>query len=225
MSVLVIGDVVSRLRQIIKAERQDSFITDRYLYQLFKKHAALVMKRLDEKGRLMAFNAVFETLDFVELEEVDKVEASCLRIKSYSTFMRTKESLPIFTEGAWGPMVRSITSLSGDDSVNFTTLDMYNLMAKQSSFRYNKEKYCWYLNDRFYFPNINWPAVRIEGIFEDDISRFKCNSDEQCLPRQQQSLNVPDYILADVEKQVLQELGFSLQVPSDSTHDAQNPNR
>src|ERR1043165_6901405 len=120
MSVLVIGDITSRLREIVKAVRQDSFITDRYLYQLFKKHAALVMKRLDEKGKLISFNAVFETLDFVELEEVDKVEASCLRIKSYSTFRRTKETLPIFTEGAWGPMVRSITSLDGAESLQFT---------------------------------------------------------------------------------------------------------
>lgn len=225
MSVLVIGDICSRLRETVKAVRQDSFVTDRQLYMLFKKHASLVMKRLDEKGKLMAFNSVFETLDFVELEEVDKVEANCLRIKSYSTFMRTKETLPIFTEGAWGPMVRSITSLSGDDSVNFTTLDMYNLMAKQPSFRYNKEKYCWYLNDRFYFPNVNWPAIRVEGIFEDDISKFKCNSDEKCLPRQQQSLNVPDYILSEVEGMVMKDFAFSLQVPSDNLHDAVNPNR
>lgn len=225
MSVLLIKDVVSRIRELTKNVRQDSFTTDRAIYMLFKKHAAIVMKRLDEKNKLMAFNAVFETLDYVELEEVDKVEANCMNIKSYATFRRTKETLPIFTEGAWGPMCRSITAIDGSDSVQFTTLDMYNLMSKNRNFRYNKEKYCWYLNDRFYFPNVNWPAVRVEGIFEGDISKFKCCSDEKCTPRQEQSLNVPDYILQEVEASVLRDYGLSLQIPADQVHDNINNNR
>jgi len=197
MSMLVIGDVCSRLRGLIKANRQDAFITDRYLYSLFRKHASLSIKRLDEKGRLMAF----------------------------SSFRKTTLPIPVFTEGKWGPMVRSITSLDGSTPFQLTSLDNYVILSNQKNFKYNKTKYCWYLNDRIYFPDVDYPAIRIEGMFEEDISIFKCNYDDKCKPRQQQSLNVPDHLLSEIEANVLKDLGFSQHIPSDQEHDNININR
>lgn len=225
MSLLVIGDVVSRLRGLVKGVRQDSFLTDRFLYSLFKKHSALAIKRLNEKRGLMAMNSVYETLDYVKLEESDKIEAECMGIKSYATFRRTCSPIPVFTEGKWGPMIRGITSLDGSTIFKLTTHDQYQVISKSKDFRFNSTKYAWYLNDRLYFPNIDYPAVRIEGMFEEDISMYKCSYDDKCKPRQQQSLNIPDYLLADIEKAVLQDLGVSLQIPSDMNHDAININR
>lgn len=217
MSQTIIGDVCSRIRNLTKGYKQDSFLTDKEIYLLFKKHAALVMKRLDEKGKLIKFSAVFETLDYVELEEVDRVEATCMGVKSYTTFRRTKLTMPMFTEGAMGPMINSITSIDGSTACQIIrNIDLYNYMTRQKNFKYNDTKYCWFLNDRLYFPNVSWPAVRIEGIFEDDISEFKCcNYEDKCKPRQQQSLNVPDYVLSEIETNVLKDLGIQLQLPED----------
>ncbi len=225
MSILTISVVTSRLRSLIKAERQDSWVTDKFLYSIFRKHAALSIKRLDEKKRLMAFNSIFETLDYVALEECDRIEAGCSGVKSYKTFRKTKLPIPVFTEGIWGLMVRSITSLDGSTPLQLTNLDNYIVLSKQKNYKYNKTLYCWYLNDRLYFPDINWPAVRIEGMFEEDISDFKCCDEDRCKPRQQQSLNIPDYLLSEIENNVLKELGVSIQIPTDPSHDAQNPNR
>lgn len=229
MAELLIGDVCSRLRGLIKEVRQDGFLTDKFLYSIFKKHASVVIKRLDEKKSMMAMNSVYETLDWVELIECDKVEAGCMGIKSYSTFMKTKEAIPVFTEGKWGPMVRSITSLDGSVIFKLTTHDQYNAVSNSQSFRFNTTQYAWYLNDRMYIAikpgKIGYPAVRIEGMFDDDISNFKCNYDDKCKPRQEQSLNVPDWILADVERACLQELGFAFQIPSDNMHDNINVTR
>lgn len=225
MSQLIIGDVTSRLRGLVKGVRQDSFLTDRFLYSLFKKHAALAIKRLDEKKSMMAMNSVYETLDYVKLEECDKVEAGCMGIKSYSTFKRTCSPIPVFTEGKWGPMIRSITSLDGSTIFKLTTHDQYQVLSKQKDFVFNTWKYAWYLNDRLYFPNIPYPAVRIEGMFEEDIAMYKCNYDTKCQPRQEQSLNVPDFILAEIEAAVMKDLGYSMQIPSDSAHDNVNINR
>jgi len=221
MSVLTIGDVTSRLRGVIKSDRQDSWLTDKFIYSIFKKHAGLAIKRLDEKSRLLAFSSIFETLDYVKLEECDYIEAGCIGIKSYRTFRKTVLPMPIFTEGKWGPMVRSITSLDGSTPFQLTSLDNYAILSKQKNFRFNKTKYCWYLNDHLYFPNVDYPAIRIEGMFEEDISAFKCNYDDACKPRQQQSLNIPDYILSEIENNVLKEFGFMEKVPSDSQHDAE----
>jgi hypothetical protein len=223
MSTLTIGTVVSRVRNTLKANKQDSFLTDKEIYLLFRKHVSPVLKRLDEKGHLMKFSSVFETLDYVELVESDKVEACCSSVKSGSTFRKTKLTMPMFTEGYYGPMVNSITSLDG--SVVFKLVrnsDIYNLYTKNKDFQYNNWKYCWFLNDRLYFPNVQYPAVRIEGLFEDDISAFKCG-EEKCLPRQLQSINVPDFVLAEVEEAMRKELLGQMQTPPDVMIDGKSP--
>ena len=85
-----IGEVVSRIRQSIKAEVQDAFVTDRYIYSLVLKFAQLLMRRQDHANKLMKFNSVWQTLPYLELIEVDKVEAHCSGIKSGCIINRTK---------------------------------------------------------------------------------------------------------------------------------------
>lgn len=219
MSQLVIGDIISRIRNNMKANKLDSFLTDKEIYMLFKKHVSPVIRRLDEKGHMIKFSSVFETLDYVELCETDKVEAGCSPIRSGATFRKTKLPMPMFSEGYFGPMVNSITSLDG--SVVFKLVrnsDIYNLLAKSKDFKYNTWKYCWYLNDHIYFPNVDYPAIRIEGLFEEDISKFNCGKD-RCLPRQQQSLNIPDFVLEAVEEACIKSLMGQLQIPSDKMND------
>ena len=205
MSDTRIGDITSRIRGSVNMVRQDSFLTDKQIYSLFIKYAAVRIKQLDEKGnRLYNFSSIFETLDYVKLEECDWVEAGCTGIKSYRTFRRTCQPLPMFMEGKFGPMVRSITSLDGRTPFQLTSLDNYVLISKQKTFVYNTTKYCWWLNDHLYFPDVSYPAIRIEGMFQEDIS---------------------EYILADVEKLVLAELNNEMHIPSLVNHQAQAPTR
>lgn len=226
MSDTRIGTVVSRIRGSVNMVRQDSFLTDQRIYSLFLKYAAVRIKQLDDRGnRLYNFASIFETLDFVKLEETDWVEAGCSGIKSYRTIRRTCDSLPMFMEGKYGPVVRSITSLDGRTPFQMTSLDTYVLISKQKTFRYNTTKYCWWLNDHLYFPDVPYPAIRIEGMFQEDISKFKCNYEDCCKPRQEQSLNVPDYILAEIESNVIKELNGQMHIPSLVNHQAESPTR
>ncbi len=73
--------------------------------------------------------------------------------------------------------------------------------------------------------DIDSPAVRVEGIFDDDISAFKCCYEDRCKRRQDQSLNVPDFILTEIFEMIKRDLSLQLQVPSDNTQDIQSPLR
>jgi hypothetical protein len=97
-------------------------------------------------------------------------------------------------------------------------------MSRSKNFRFNKTKYYWYLDDYIYFPNIEWDAVRIEGIFEDDISDWTCEADS-CIIRSRQSFNVPDYLLGELETKVFQDLTGMMQIPTDFHNDKQNVTR
>lgn len=217
-----IGEVISRVRNQLKAVKQDAFLTDRFIYSVIIKHAKWLMKREDSGNKLMRFNSIFQTMDYVELIEVDKVEAQCTGIKSGCTFMRTKDKLPVFQQGYWGPLIRTVSSLDGSDELQPTNPSTFLSISNSKNFKYNKTKYYWYLNDYLYFPNIDWDAVRIEGVFEDDISDWKCDPSERCKVKQVQAFNVPDYLFAELESQVIKEMALMVQIPTDTVPDKQN---
>lgn len=219
-----IGDVLSRIRSQVKGVRQDALLTDRVIYSFVNKHAKWLMKREDSKNRLLGYSGAIQTLDFVELTEVDKVEACCTGLTSDCTIKRTKEKMPVFMQGYWGPLIRTIASLDGSVELQPTTPSQYLAMSRSKNFKYNKTQYYWYIDDYLYFPDIEWDAVRIEGIFEDDISSWSCDTDS-CIIRSDQTLNVPDYLFGEIESQVFKDLTGMLQVPVDPINDKQNAAR
>lgn len=216
-----IGDVCSRIRTRLKGKNQDALLTDRTIYSVVNKHAKWLMKREDSKNRLMAFSGVLQTLDYVELIEVDKVEACCTGLKSDCTIKRTKDKMPVFMQGYWGPLIRTVSSLDGSEELQPTVPSSYVAISKSKNSKYNKTKYFWYLDDYIYFPNLEWEAVRIEGIFEDDIANWTCEADS-CIERGDQTFNVPDYLLGEIEERVFQEFAGMMQIPSDIANDKQN---
>lgn len=221
MATNTIGDVISRIRTQIKAVKQDALLTDRAIYSFVQRHAKWLMKREDAKSRLMGFSSVMQTMDYVELIEVDKIEAGCTGLKSGCTFRRTKEKVPIFMQGYWGPLIRSVTSLDGSEELQPTIPTSYLHISKSKNFKFNKTHYYWYLNEYLYFPDIEWDAVRIEGIFEDDISMFKCTP-EDCVSRQDGIIGVPDFLLAELESNAFRDLMGMVQIPTDTANDKQS---
>ena len=220
-----IGDVVSRVRNQVKAEIEDAFVTDRYLYSLILKSAQLLMRRQDNANKLMKFNSIWQTLPFVELEEVDKIEAGCSGIKSGCTIKKTKLKLPIFMEGYWGPLVRTVSSIDGSIELSPTQPGTYTSMSKTTSFKYNKTKYFWWLNGYMYLPNVDWDAIKIEGVFEGDIGKWNCEPEDDCVPRYKQQFYVPEFLFAEIEQQVIQQLSLTMKVPSEDSDNKQNVNR
>jgi len=221
MARTTIGDIVSRVRNQVKSVRQDAFLTDRVIYSNILTHAKFLMKREDSKNKLMAFNGVMQVMDYVELITVDKVDAYCTGIKSDMTFKRTKEKVPVFLQGYFGPLIRTVSSLDSSEELQPILPSTFLHVGNSKNFKYNKTKYYWYLNDYLYFPNLDWEAVRIEGIFEDDISGFTC-ADDACKLKQDQLFNVPDYLLAEIENQVFKDFTGTMSIPSDTTYDKQH---
>ena len=130
-----IAEVVSRIRGQVKAEVQDAFITDRYIYSLVEKFAQILMRRQDFANKLMKFNSVWKTLPYVELIEVDKVEAQCSGIQSGCTIKRTRTRLPEMIEGYWGPLIRTISSIDGSQELQATQPGTYTSMTKTTTFK------------------------------------------------------------------------------------------
>ena len=214
-----IGESISRVRNTLKAVKEDPFLTDRTLYYSIIKYGKTLLKREDNQYRLMRVSSIFTVLPMMELIDVDKVEAGCMGVYSGCYFKRTKERIPDLLTGLQGPIFRTISSVDGSIELFRTDPGTFVSMTKTTTFKYNKRQYWWYLDGYVYFPNLEWDAVKIEAIFENDIET--CDSDK-CVIKQDQSLNIPDYLFSEIEQYVIKELTMSIQVPTDGADDSQN---
>ena len=133
--MVTIGEFVSRVRNLVKAVKQDAFLTDRFLYSLITKHAKWLMKREDSKNKLMRFSSVIQSIDYFELIEIDKVEAHCTGIKSDCTIKRTCDKVPTFMQGYFGPLIRAITSIDGSQQLQPTNPATYTSISNSKSFK------------------------------------------------------------------------------------------
>ena len=97
-------------------------------------------------------------------------------------------------------------------------------MTKTTTFKYNTTKYYWFLNDHLYFPNIEWDAIKLEGVFEGDVSTWNCDEDE-CVPRYLQNFYIPEFLFAEIEGQILNILLNTLKIPGEDADNKINPNR
>jgi len=208
-----IGEAISRVRNVIKAVTMDSFVTDRVIYSLIEKYAKMYIKRQDGQASRAKFGSLFKKLPCIELIDVDRVEACC-DIKSGCTIKRTKDQLPGVLEGSQGPLLRAITSVDSSVEAYRTTPMLYTSMTKTSAFKYNKSKYYWFMNGYIYIPNVEWDAVAVEGIFDTSISGFTC--DDPCKAIQDQYLNIPPELFAEIEQMVVQDFFKAAQIPSDA---------
>lgn len=222
---VLIGDVISRVRREIKAVKQDAFLSDRFLYSLIVKHANWLMKREDSANKLLKFDSIVQVLPYVELVDADRVDAGCRGIYSGCLIKKSKYCLPELFDGYGGPLFRAITSLDGIEEVTLTDPVIYVNITRQSSHKYNKAIYGWFLDGHLYFPNLEWDAVRVEGIFSGDVEGYGCGECSVCSLRQNQAFNVPGYLHGELESHVLNDLKMLMSVPSDPVDDKQSLTR
>tara|TARA_R100000655_G_scaffold32540_2_gene64396 strand:- start:9734 stop:10396 length:663 start_codon:yes stop_codon:yes gene_type:complete len=214
-----VGESISRVRNTLKAVKEDPFLTDRTIYLSILKYGQSLMKREDNQFRLMKVSNIFKTVPYMELIEVDKVDAACYGVYSGCYFKRTREKLPELLTGIQGPIIRTVSSVDGSIELFRTDPGTFSSMTKSTTFKYNKKQYFWFLDGYLYFPNLAWDAVKVEAIFENDVET--CDSDK-CVIRQEQSLNIPDYLFSEIEQYVVKELTMTMQVPADGSDDGQN---
>jgi len=214
-----IAESISRVRNVLKAVKEDPFLTDRQIYFAIQKYAKTLIKREDNQFRLMKMSSIFQVLPYVELIDVDKVEAGCLGIYSECYFKRSKDKLPSILDGMFGPIIRTVSSIDGGIEMFRTDPGTWVSIIRSTTFKYNTRKYFWYLNGYLYAPNVPWDAIRVEAIFENNTPT--CDSDP-CMIMQDQPLNIPEYLFSEVEQFVIKEFSTTLQISVDQSDDSQN---
>lgn len=215
-----IGESVSRVRNTLKAVKEDPFLTDRAIYYCILKYAKTLIKREDNQMRLMRMSSIFSVLPYLELIDVDKVEAGCTGVYSGCYFKRTKDKIPTPLDGMFGPIIRTASSIDGTIELVRTEPGTWVSITKSTTYKYNKKVYFWYLNGYIYVPNADWDAIRMELVLEDNV--VNCDPATECTLRQEQAFNLPEYLFSEAEQYAIKELTMTLSVPTDGADDGQN---
>ena len=214
-----IGETISRVRNTLKAVKEDAFLTDRIIYSSLLKYAQTLIKREDNQFRLMKISSLFRVLPYIELIDVDKVEAGCVGVYSGCYFKRSKEKIPGILNGMAGPIIRTTSSIDGTIEMFRTDPGTWVSMTKTTTWKYNRNFYFWYLDGYIYCPNVDWEAIRMEAIFEGTLET--CNTKE-CETRQNEPFSLPEYLFSEVEQFVIKELTMTMSIPTDGPDDSQN---
>jgi len=219
-----VGELTSQIRNLTKSLKQDNlYITDRLLYSLILTSATPLMYQEDSKMKLMKMDFMFTPIPYMELIEVDKVEADCVGIKSDCTIKRTKDKLPDILKGYWGLLIRSVTSLDGEVEVLPTNSRRYVRKSTSPNFKYDKTKYYWFSNGYLYFPDNEWDGIKIDAAFKEQLT--ECGDKDLCTDAQDMEIYMPEYIFKSVRNEVLQDLSIHYQIPVDQTNDKNNASR
>ena len=214
-----IGETISRVRNTLKAVKEDAFLTDRIIYSSLLKYAQTLIKREDNQFRLMKISSLFRVLPYIELIDVDRVEAGCVGVYSGCYFKRSKEKIPGILNGMAGPIIRTTSSIDGSIEMFRTDPGTWVSMTKTTTWKYNRNFYFWYLDGYIYCPNVDWEAIRMEAIFEGTLET--CDTKE-CETRQNEPFSLPEYLFSEVEQFVIKELTMTVSIPTDGPDDSQN---
>lgn len=218
-----VGEAISRVRNVLKAVKEDPFLTDRLIYSLIMKVAKTLIKRDDRIESLFKYKSLFKELPCVELIEVDRVEACCIGIKTGCTIKRTKYKLPKLMEIGDMQVIRSITTLDYSKKATQTYPTIYTNMTHTSGFKYNRQKYYWYLDGHIYIPDVFWESIRVQAIFDEDIEDQLCTTEPgECTKEQDRELSIPEHLFTEIEQMVVQQILTAGQIPSDGPDDSQN---
>ena len=219
-----ISESISRVRNGLKAVKEEAFLTDRYIYSLLIKYGKSLIERENRTKNIYRNEKMFHEIPFFELTDVDIIE-TCGAISTGCTIKRSIDKLPTISSVNGGVMIKYVSTIDHSVELKRTSPEKYNRMKNMSSFKYNKTKYYWISNGYIYVPDVDYEAISISAAFEEDISQYLCDTGTTktiCTNMQEGELPIPEHLLSEVEQYVRQEIMPMLQIPVDSSTDKQN---
>lgn len=220
-----IAESISRIRNGIKAVKEEAFITDRFIYSILNKYATALIERENKINNIFKNSKLFDELPYVELIDVPVIDNCYVKMDTGCYIKRSKDKLPKIKTLKYGVAIKYVSSIDKTTTLNQTSQERYAMMTRSSNFKYNKGKYYWLSNGYLYIPNVKWDAVSMSAIFDEDVSSWKCSSDEksnECDAMQDKEFPIPEHLLAECEQMTRQELIVLTQIPYDTSNDKQN---
>lgn len=213
---------ISDIQTNIKAISSDDFIPPRFIYYEAQKIIADFLKKdNDAKKKLSRVSEGWTDLDCIELEEIDVIQCADIDVRLCDKVMKSTKRLPNMHTYSYGNIIKHVASINFSYFFDPLVPRQWNNIQKR---KYkDKNKYYYYIIDNYlYIPipkGVILPIekVRMEAYFIDkyEVEVFKsqvdcvsCKNPKQvCSSPLDYEVVIPNYLLSDVEKELLNKLG------------------
>lgn len=194
---MTIGEAVARLRQDLKEVSQDSYFSDRGLYNTILTGGLMYM----ERERKNLHNLDIYTHETFNTEEVNLYEESCVPLDCKVCRIKVPNILSLKT----GLVYKYLTSPDG--SIEFKITDPTSYQRKLKLLRGNKQVA--FKEGDFIYLSKCLPCVKFSYVSTDLENSSGCKALDQDVP-------FPDYMLDVIIKNAVQSEQLAIRKPNDN---------
>ena len=224
-----LGQLISEVREDVRAVGIDTYLPARYLHQKLKHAASIIIKNQSDSRRIFNLPDIFLTIKCLRM--IPYTLQGFITLDSCTGLRMSEKELPEFYGTAYNYLLDVSTILVGKG-----TEEMRPQKFEQSSpndyrlilgSRFKPRKNWFWIEDkRLIITDENIEYVRLRGLFSDlvNIKDLDVCADEETSSNDCSILSkpfpCPEYLLADVKRLVVSNLLQRVQIPAD-----ENPNQ
>lgn len=194
---MTIRELVSRCRSTLKEVNNDSYLSNRHLWQII---SSVFSKYLDQRKNIYKLD-LFNTIN-IDTEEVNLLEESCVPLNCLGCRIKLDEAM----ETKDGLVFRYIATPDMSKTFKLVSPKLYMLKHKKTK---GNSNFAFYDNGYLYFNNC-FPCLKISYLSKTGQSNEGCSVLEN-------NINIPDYMVQDIVAGTLSEYQYFLQKPQDKS--------
>lgn len=215
-----IREIVSDVRNSLRAANLDEWLPGKFIYFKLKGIASLFIKREADDKRLFRYTELWTTVKCLELVEDDLINCCDISIPNCTKVMRSKEKLPELYSTRYGYLI-NVTSVDYDKDYIPVTPQQYKY-TKVREFNDTRKRYFWLENGYLVIPDSMVSVVTVKGMFINKAEALKLNScDHQqsdCIRFMDQDFVAPEHLIQDIKNAtVLDILGSNRRLQQDES--------
>lgn len=199
-------EIIQRVQSLYSkgVQSKDTRLTDRHIFSAINTARSILLKQQYSKSAKINEWA-YQTLSCVELQQAPVHECPCVPTAGCK-ILRTKHKIPKPISGIDRHMIKSVTTLDGNQRFDETDFETAKFAAKGNKYTNNKPDY-YFRNGYLYLTSRQLlKAVTITGLFNDPLEAKQfpsiCGDCEDCECQEATEMDYP--IDGDLVKPLIQ---------------------
>jgi hypothetical protein len=211
---MTVGEFTSDIKNSVRALTKDDRVSSRYIHSLSKGYTNYVLAQRNLSDILRDVS-IFTEIPCVEMVRVKSDICDIAEFRKCDKVMKSHCKLPELYNSTIGPLIVSVTNMTGDVEYDRLRTPADYTNAKKRKFQ-TSSQYFYIQNDYLYLVNSTNERVSITGLFSDELDAKKFSACDDSIGECESVLDykiiIPNKYISTVRDQVVQHLLKSFKV-------------
>ena len=187
------GEYVSRVLNTLKLLNKDEHISRRFILATIKSIAKRELSRKMDRRGLYSEPGIFSWVNCFELERKDVVTCNIVEFRTSKRIMKSKKQLPELITNDYGSSIKLVTTLDGDDSIDYVDFAQI-IRNNKRQYKIVGKSYFTIIDNYLYLIDSNYEAVNVllASLNVDEINEAAgCSTCDECQSAWDYELPIP----------------------------------